>query len=108
MIKKGVGRDGTRLKEIGGVISIALAAFIFLCLFSYDPHDPSLTHYVAGKVKIINYGGLVGAYLSDALLRVFGITAYLFSCSACPLLLQTLSRRTFAVSLLSLPVLRDS
>jgi S-DNA-T family DNA segregation ATPase FtsK/SpoIIIE len=78
VIKKGVGRDGTRLKEIGGVISIALAAFIFLCLFSYDPHDPSLTHYVAGKVKIINYGGLVGSYLSDALLRVFGITAYLF------------------------------
>ncbi|MBN2397662.1 MAG: DNA translocase FtsK, partial [Deltaproteobacteria bacterium] len=66
------------MKEIAGVISIALAVFVFLCLFSYNPHDPSLTHYVAGKVRIANYGGLVGSYLSDSLLRVFGVTSYLF------------------------------
>jgi S-DNA-T family DNA segregation ATPase FtsK/SpoIIIE len=78
------------MKEIAGVISIALAVFVFLCLFSYNPHDPSLTHYVAGKVSIANYGGLVGSYLSDSLLRVFGITSYLF-----PVVLALFSFRLF-------------
>ena len=99
MIKKGVGREGTRLKEIGGVISIALAVFIFLCLFSYDPHDPSLTHYVAGKVRIANYGGLVGSYLSDALLGLFGITAYLF-----PAVLVLFSFRLFLGGQFGVPI----
>ncbi len=78
------------MKEIGGVISIAFAVFIFLCLFSYSPHDPSLTHFVAGKVRIVNYGGLVGSYLSDALLRIFGMTSYLF-----PVFLALFSCRLF-------------
>ena len=77
MAKKGVGRESTRMKEIVGVILIALAVLVFLCLFSYSPHDPSLTHFVAGKVRIANYGGLVGSYLSDSLLRIFGVTSYL-------------------------------
>jgi len=88
--KKGAGREGMRMKEIGGVISIALAVFLFLCLFSYNPHDPSLTHYVAGKVRIANYGGLVGSYLSDGLLRIFGITSYLL-----PVVLALFSFRLF-------------
>ncbi|MDD5722932.1 MAG: DNA translocase FtsK 4TM domain-containing protein [Syntrophales bacterium] len=90
MSKKGADREGMRMKEIAGVISIALAVLVFLCLFSYNPHDPSLTHYVAGKMKIANYGGLVGSYLSDGLLRVFGITSYLF-----PVVLVLLSFRLF-------------
>ncbi|MBW2560226.1 MAG: DNA translocase FtsK 4TM domain-containing protein, partial [Deltaproteobacteria bacterium] len=90
MSKKGTGREGMRIKEIVGVIFIALAVFVFLCLFSYNPHDPSLTHYVAGKVKIANYGGLVGSYLSDGLLRIFGITSYLL-----PVVLALFSFRLF-------------
>lgn len=90
MAKKGSVREGTRMKEIAGVVSIALAVFVFLCLFSYNPHDPSLTHYAAGKVGIANYGGLVGSYLSDGLLRIFGITSYLF-----PLVLALFSFRLF-------------
>ncbi len=90
MSKKGDGREGMRMKEIAGVIFIALAVFVFLCLFSYNPHDPSLTHYVAGKVRIANYGGLVGSYLSDGLLRIFGIPSYLF-----PVVLALFSFRLF-------------
>jgi len=77
--KKDTDGKNRRLKEITGVISLALAAFMFLCLFSYNPHDPSLTHYVAGKVEVANYGGLVGSYLSDGMLRIFGMTSYLVS-----------------------------
>ncbi|MDO9514691.1 MAG: DNA translocase FtsK 4TM domain-containing protein [Syntrophales bacterium] len=90
MSKKGAGGEGMRLKEIAGVIFIALAVFVFLCLFSYNPHDPSLTHYVGGKVRIANYGGLVGSYLSDGLLRIFGMTSYLF-----PVILALFSFRLF-------------
>lgn len=79
MSKKDTDGKNRRLKEITGVISLALAAFMFLCLFSYNPHDPSLTHYVAGKVEVANYGGLVGSYLSDGMLRIFGMTSYLVS-----------------------------
>lgn len=79
MSKKDADGKNSRLKEITGVISLALAAFIFLCLFSYNPHDPSLTHYVASKVEVANYGGLVGSYLSDGMLRIFGMTSYLVS-----------------------------
>ena len=79
MSKKDTGRENRRLREITGVISLALAALVFLCLFSYNPNDPSLTHYVAGKVTVANYGGLVGSYLSDSMLKIFGITSYLFS-----------------------------
>ena len=90
MAKKGTVREGSKMKEIAGVVSIALAVFVFLCLFSYNPHDPSLTHYAAGKVRIANYGGLIGSYLSDGLLRVFGVTSYLF-----PLVLALFSFRLF-------------
>ena len=79
MSRKDAGGENRRLKEITGVVSLALAALVFLCLFSYNPQDPSLTHYVAGKVKVANYGGLVGSYISDGMLRTFGMTSYLFS-----------------------------
>ncbi|MBW2598858.1 MAG: DNA translocase FtsK 4TM domain-containing protein [Deltaproteobacteria bacterium] len=90
MSKKETGRENRRIKEITGVISLALAAFVFLCLFSYNPHDPSLTHYVAGKVTVANYGGLAGSYLSDGMLRIFGMTSYLF-----PVLLVLFSFKLF-------------
>ena len=88
--KKGVGRENIMAKEIAGVVSLAFAVLIFLCLFSYNPHDPSFTHYVSGKVIIANYGGLVGSYLSDSMLRVFGMTSYLF-----PVLLVLFSFKLF-------------
>ncbi len=88
--KKGVGRENIMAKEIGGVVSLAFAVLVFLCLFSYNPHDPSLTHYEAGKVMVANYGGLVGSYLSDGMLRVVGLTSYLF-----PVLLVLLSFKLF-------------
>ncbi len=96
MAKRDTDRDGTRAKEITGVIFIALAVFIFLCLFSYNPNDPSLTHYVGGKVKVTNYGGLVGSYLADGLIRVLGLTSYLFSVVFGLLSIRLFLGRTFS------------
>ncbi len=88
--KKAAGRENMMAKEIAGVVSLAFAVLVFLCLFSYNPLDPSLTHYVAGKVMVANYGGLAGSYLSDSMLRVFGMTSYLF-----PVLLVLFSFKLF-------------
>jgi len=47
-----------------------------LCLFTYSPEDPSLSSFsTSGKIR--NSAGIVGAYLSDLLIQVFGIGAYL-------------------------------
>ncbi len=90
MSKKDANNEKGRLKEITGVVSLALAVLVFLCLFSYNPHDPSLTHYVAGTVRTANYGGIVGSYLADGMLRIFGMTSYIF-----PLLLILFSFKLF-------------
>ncbi|OPX40764.1 MAG: hypothetical protein B1H13_05730 [Desulfobacteraceae bacterium 4484_190.3] len=74
-MKKG-NPDNKRSKEIAGLIMLTLALFLLLCLASYKPSDPSFTHYVAGKTAIKNLGGFVGAYISDSLLKLLGISAY--------------------------------
>jgi DNA segregation ATPase FtsK/SpoIIIE, S-DNA-T family len=61
-----------RAREIKGVIYITLALFFLLCLFSYSPLDPSLTHYVPDKSQVSNLIGLLGSYTADALIRLGG------------------------------------
>ena len=63
-------------REIPGVISLALAFFLLLCIVSYNPADPSFTHYVTHKVEIHNLCGSVGSYTSDTLMRFLGISAF--------------------------------
>lgn len=65
-------------REITGFILLALALFLLLCLVSYSPSDPSLTHFVADKTHTKNMGGFVGSYISAGLLGFFGFSAYLF------------------------------
>ena len=65
-----------RSREILGLLLFAIALFVIIALLSYNPHDPSFTHYLAGKVKIHNLGGKIGSYLADSFLRFFGIVAY--------------------------------
>ncbi len=65
-----------RLREMLGVLFLALAIFFLLCLFSYDPADPSFAHPVLGKTRINNLCGSVGSYGADALIRFMGISAF--------------------------------
>jgi S-DNA-T family DNA segregation ATPase FtsK/SpoIIIE len=62
----------SRNNEINGVISLTAALFLLLCLLSYSPQDPSLTHFVGAGEPIHNLIGRFGAYLSDTLIRLFG------------------------------------
>jgi DNA segregation ATPase FtsK/SpoIIIE, S-DNA-T family len=65
-----------RPREIAGVITLAIAIYLLLCLSSYHPLDPSFTHFVAGKVKTHNLIGSLGSYTADTLLRLLGISAF--------------------------------
>lgn len=70
------GAVGFRLREAALILSLALAAYLALALFSYQPTDPGWSTTGMGDV-IENRGGIVGAWLSDTLFFGFGIPAYL-------------------------------
>lgn len=62
--------------EIIAMILLALGLLVFLSLVSYSASDPCFS--VSGTGAMVkNYIGIMGAYLADALLRLFGASAYL-------------------------------
>ena len=77
-------------KEIIGILLFFLLVFILVSLVSYHPQDPSFNNATSGNA-IENLFGLVGAYLSDALIGLFGLGAFWV-----PLLLLFLSIQFFA------------
>jgi len=72
-----------RLNELVGLLVLALATLLFLSLVSYRPTDPSLNTVGSGPVR--NWIGPAGAYLSDFLLQIEGLSAFIL-----PLLLGVL------------------
>ncbi len=72
-----------RLNELVGLLVLALATLLFLSLISYRPTDPSLNTVGPGPVR--NWIGPAGAYLSDFLLQIEGLSAFIL-----PLLLGAL------------------
>jgi DNA segregation ATPase FtsK/SpoIIIE, S-DNA-T family len=64
-----------RLNELVGLLVLAAAVLLLLSLVSYRPTDPSFDTVGIGPVR--NWIGPVGAHLSDAILQVEGISAYL-------------------------------
>jgi S-DNA-T family DNA segregation ATPase FtsK/SpoIIIE len=77
-------------KEILGILFFFLLIFILVSLVSYHPQDPSLNNATGGN-HIENLFGLVGAYLADALIGLFGLGAFWV-----PLLLLFLSIQFFS------------
>lgn len=62
------------ISEIKAVLSILMGLYLGLSLFSYDRWDRSLSVYSLSEVN--NYGGIVGAYISDILFSILGVSAY--------------------------------
>ncbi len=54
---------------------MAFAFFLFLCLISYSPEDPSFGNRSLIRGDVHNFGGIVGAYTSDMFLRFLGMSA---------------------------------
>jgi S-DNA-T family DNA segregation ATPase FtsK/SpoIIIE len=57
------------------ILLIAFAIYLAVSLFSYYYLDPSLLTYT--KANPLNHGGIVGSYLSDIILSIFGIGGFL-------------------------------
>jgi S-DNA-T family DNA segregation ATPase FtsK/SpoIIIE len=65
----------TRLNEIIAIGLVALGLLLFLCLFSYNPNDPSWNG--AGETGTHNWIGAVGANVAAGLFQGIGLAAYL-------------------------------
>ncbi|SAL16532.1 cell division protein [Caballeronia peredens] len=61
--------------EIRWILQVALGLFLVMAFLSYSRKDPSWTHAVSVD-HIANWAGRVGAYTSDILLLVFGLSSY--------------------------------
>jgi S-DNA-T family DNA segregation ATPase FtsK/SpoIIIE len=72
-----------RTNEVTGMVLLVAASLLFLALASYHPTDPSFN--TVGGRQIHNWTGLVGASVSDVLLQLEGVAAFLL-----PLLLGAL------------------
>ena len=65
------------IREISFIFMVAGALFIALALFTYHPDDPGWTQAVS-VTEIHNDGGIVGAWIANVLLYLFGYPGYLF------------------------------
>jgi S-DNA-T family DNA segregation ATPase FtsK/SpoIIIE len=63
------------LREARWLLLVAIAAYLLLIFATYQRSDPGWSHSATGAVTS-NAGGVVGAYLSDVLLFLFGLSAY--------------------------------
>jgi S-DNA-T family DNA segregation ATPase FtsK/SpoIIIE len=63
------------LRESGWFALLAVALYLALILYTYNKADPGWSHSTAASA-VHNAGGRVGAWLSDILLYLFGLSAY--------------------------------
>src|SRR6266403_1977325 len=89
----------TRVNEIIAIGLVALALLLFLCLFSYNPNDPSWNG--AGEIGTHNWIGAVGANVAAALFQGIGLAAYLL-----PFLFLAAAWRRFRSRRINAPVSR--
>jgi S-DNA-T family DNA segregation ATPase FtsK/SpoIIIE len=63
------------LRESRWLLLLAMALYLILVLYGYDRNDPSWSHSATGAVPL-NPGGILGAWLADVMLYVFGFSAW--------------------------------
>jgi DNA segregation ATPase FtsK/SpoIIIE, S-DNA-T family len=70
---KSIGEYQTRhpLKILAGVGLCLIASYLMICLFSYNPLDPSLNG--ATSTNVTNAGGYTGALVADLILQIMGM-----------------------------------
>ncbi len=64
------------VKEAWWLFFSVIGVYLVLILGSYYPNDPSWSHNASDSAIIHNAGGVVGAWLSDMLLYIFGFSAW--------------------------------
>ena len=63
------------MREFWWFALLALALYLLMVLYTYHKGDPGWSHSLRAS-SIRNAGGMIGAYLSDLLLYLFGVSAY--------------------------------
>jgi len=63
------------LREARWLLLVAIAGYLLLIFATFHRGDPGWSHSATDAVTR-NAGGIVGAYLSDVLLSLFGLSAY--------------------------------
>lgn len=81
-------KDFSASRVFLSLLLLALSAYLLVSLLSFNPLDPSFFTFT--KTKPSNYGGIIGSHISDILLSLFGLSAFLI-----PFLLIFLSVRKF-------------
>ena len=101
------------LRESWWLAFLAVALYLLLVLLSFHKGDPGWSHSVTTD-RLGNAGGLVGAYVADLLLFMFGISAYWWVALCAALVLWSFrrietvtetDRRSHAVMLIGFVVL---
>ncbi len=97
-----------RFIEGVGVLLLVAAAYLALALVTYAPTDPSLSYSGPGG-GVLNWGGRLGAYLSDILLTTFGLGAFVWVCWLCFHAFNALTHReegpSFSLQIITLPLM---
>ena len=90
-----------RLNELVGFLLCVSALLLFLALSSYSPLDPSLNSasVLTGTHVARNWIGVVGAVISDLLLQLLGVGAFLL-----PLFFSVVGMRWFSSRKIQSPV----
>lgn len=65
-------------QDVVGIALLGAGLFIGLSLLSFNPLDPSFNS-IGQSLKVSNYCGIVGSFLSDALYQLFGMSAWVIS-----------------------------
>ncbi|MCQ8896058.1 DNA translocase FtsK 4TM domain-containing protein [Limnobacter humi] len=71
----GTLRASKLLLEVRWLAMLVLSIYLMLILVSHNPHDDSWSH-ASGSDSVSNFGGAIGAHLSDVLLFLSGYSAY--------------------------------
>ena len=66
------------IRDFFGIAVLAFSLFTVVSLATYSPADPSMNTSLSSKEMVTNSGGLVGAYISDGLVQLFGTGAFFF------------------------------
>ena len=100
-------RASQLLREMTWVMYAILGAALLLSLISYSSDDPSFNHANSQLTEIANWGGRLGAWVSDMMLYIFGLSAYWWVV-LCALVILVGYRRFLHLSLLSFEARRES
>ncbi|MEN6467981.1 MAG: DNA translocase FtsK 4TM domain-containing protein [Smithella sp.] len=86
-----------RIREIKGVICLGLSLFLFLCLFSFSPADPSPMKFIGDAQSTHNLTGIVGSYIAGWMIFLLGFASFLLPIALLALAFQYFLRPSFVM-----------